>query len=75
MVRKLLEPFVKKKLQKKVQNFETFEIEKIIRKKAISDIFSGKVMITRLTARYVKNISLYKVSFYPKQIVVEETKS
>ena len=58
MVKKLLEHFMKKKLQKKASQ-QGFRIEKVIKRKMINYISNEKNMIIHLIAGLIKMI-LYK---------------
>ena len=54
MVKNLQEHFIKKQLQK--TNQKKFRIEQVLKKKVISYMLNGKIMITHVIAGLIKKI-------------------
>ena len=69
MMKKLLKHFVKKNLYQK-----KFRIEKVIKKKMKNYVLNGTTIIIHLLVELMKNMLLYKVSYFPESYTSRKNK-
>ena len=70
--KEIIGKFYKKELQN--PNQKEFKINKVIKRKVIVNLLNEKAMIVILTVRLIKEIYLYKMSYFPERFTRSKIK-